>query len=125
MYLHSEELCLYTLTRNSVLRIFTPVIDAPSRLQLHGSLDRWAFLSGGVDDDDDDDDDVPSESDTLMPIFPLNRDVLCKSLPPDNAGSEVDQGRRRKLQELIEEDWELFAFIAKDGSLIVRVLTVG
>ena len=105
-----------------MLRIFAPVIDAPNRLQLQASLDRWSFLQDNFDLDDD------GDSTKTIPIFALDRDVLCKALTPINDDdltmSELDQGRRRKLEELKQEDWELFAYITNGGSLVVRVLTV-
>ncbi|KAF9514679.1 hypothetical protein BS47DRAFT_1392270 [Hydnum rufescens UP504] len=120
---NSEEACLYTTTSDSVLRIFAPVIDAPNRLQLQASLDRWSFLPHNFDSADDDL--MPSKK--PAPIFALDRDALCKSLVPlgvvNSPISALDQGRRRKLEELKEEDWELFAYVANDGSLLVRALT--
>lgn len=123
-----EEACLYTLTTDSVLRVFKPVIDAPNRLQLHASLDRWSFIPDYLQLTEDEDSD--QESFQPQPIFSLDRDVLCKTLPlshydeDDAFMSEVDQGRMRKLKELAEEDWELFGYILKDGSLVVRALAV-
>jgi hypothetical protein len=100
------------------------VIDAPNRLQLQASLDRWSFLPHNFDSTDDDS--MPSRR--PAPIFALDRDALCKSLVPmgvvDSPISALDQGRRRKLEELKEEDWELFAYVANDGTLLVRALTV-
>lgn len=143
------------MTPDSVIRIFMPVIDAPTHLQLHASLDRWAFTAGdpepssnGDDDDKEGKDDQadgattgnapPKKSDT-EPIFWLDRSAFLagigdltleddvtneKVAPTATTMSELDEGRRRKLKELVDDDWELFAFISRDGSLIVRALTV-
>ncbi len=132
---HREDNCLYTFTSDSVLRVFTPVIDAPNRLQLQAALDRWCF----IDDNDSDDDDIEKsgqfQSDNhynpgsfAFPIFPLDRDVLRQALPPREAQStstETESGHSRKLKEFAEEDWELFGFIGRNGAFMVKALTVG
>ncbi|KAF8320625.1 RAVE protein 1 C terminal-domain-containing protein [Cantharellus anzutake] len=124
---YSEERCLYTFTSDSVLRVFAPVIDVPNRLQLQAALDRWCF----TDDDGygygDTEEQSLSQSGTRdVPfIFPLDRDVLCRVLPPMGAEpmvAEEEKGGLRKLKELAEDDWELFGFVSLDGTLTVKAL---
>ncbi|KAF8323322.1 hypothetical protein DL93DRAFT_2050227 [Clavulina sp. PMI_390] len=116
---YKDEICLYTLTPDSVVRVFMTVIDAPNHLQLHASLDPWAF-SSGVDSLAE----VRKDSKSSPPpIFWLERSHFLCGVQQINGTSEADESRTRKLQELIDDDWELFGFISKDGSFVVRALT--
>lgn len=123
----SDEICLYTMTPDSVVRVFMTVIDAPNHLQLHAALDRWSFLPGHPDALSGEDDDAESSQRPPDPVFWIDRAAfLSTSLVQDTgqATSEVEQGRRRKLKDLVDDDWELFGFITRGGCLIVRALTV-
>jgi hypothetical protein len=118
------------MTSDSVVRIFMPVIDAPTHLQLHASFDRRSFTLGDpqlFSDEWDGEADHKAKP-TITPIFWLDRAAFLSGdmhydEPPGNL--EIEESRRRKLNEFMNDDWELFAYIAKDGSLIVRALTVG
>lgn len=107
-------MCLFTFTSNSVLRVFIPVIDAPNRLQLHATMDHYSFVS----------DKCLSDDEPVPPIFWLDRTALPKPPQPNDSDTPINQGRRLKFEELIHEDWELFAVIDKDGSFTVRALSV-
>lgn len=118
------------MTPDSVVRVFMPVIDSPNHLQLHAALDRWAFTAGDPEPSSSDDTDADRGSRTKSeptPIFWLDRSVFLSGsahFHETPAASELEESRRRKVKELIEDDWELFAFVSRDGSLIVRALTV-
>lgn len=129
--LNRDDICLYTMTSDSVIRIFMPVIDAPTHLQLHASLDRRSFTLGDPQSSSDDWDETyhwHKAKPSVPPIFWLDKaPFLSRGLhydePPGNP--ELGESRRRKLKKFVDDDWELFAYIAKNGSLIVRALTVG
>ena len=118
---HRPDLTLYTLTSDSTLRIFHPVLDAPQRLQLHAALDATSFLPS------------PLASDTPGSyIFPLDRQVLSQTLtsildnPPilSNNDPSDENNRRQKLEEIRDEDWDLFLRIMEDGSIVIRGVAV-
>lgn len=119
------------MTSDSVLRVFMPVIDAPTHLQLHAALDRWAFAGGEIDSSpavagEKDAGSAFSKRRANAPIFWLDRPAMLAGLPDseNDTVSEREQGRRRKLKEFVDEDWELFAFVSKYDSLTVRALSV-
>ena len=118
---HRPDLTLYTLTSDSTLRIFHPVLDAPQRLQLHAALDATSFLLS------------PLASDTPGSyIFPLDRQVLSQTLtsildnPPilSNNDPSDENNRRQKLEEIRDQDWDLFLRIMEDGSIVIRGVAV-
>lgn len=124
-----DEICLYTMTPDSVVRIFMPVIDAPNHLQLHAAIDWRSFTSatpqGTMEQQ------FSKSKTSPHPVFWLERSTFLphsSTIEDDvslNASeSEVERGRRRRLQDFAEEDWELFGFVTKQGSLVVRALTV-
>lgn len=125
------------MTSNGVVRIFMPVIDAPNRLQLHATIDPWSFsISGnGIDSPSGsasqaDLREKGSGSDCLQTnaVFWLDRSVLtnCSEArhPSDGVASDLEEGRKRKLKDLTDDDWELFGFVTHDGSLVIRTLIV-
>jgi hypothetical protein len=123
-----------------------PAIDAPTHLQHHATVDPSSFgLTKGVNlDSSSDEDDVVSQDQnevylTKRPVFWLDRTILIQQYRPDTAkeqscsedlasdaerDSEVVEGRKRKFKDLAEEDGELFGYIAANGSLVIRILTV-
>jgi len=112
------------MTSDNVTRIFMPVIDAPSHLQLHASVDRWSFQIGDPEPSRDEHDD---EADIETPIFWLDRAAfLSGDVHHHEAHNspDLEESRRRKLKEFADDDWELFAYITKNGSFVVRALTV-
>lgn len=117
-----DDLCLYTKTGDSVLRVFMPVIDDPHRLQLHTSFDRYSFVHDYLDSD-------PEDSDILALSW-LDREIMNSALialdskPMDPSTSDLEQGRRRRIRQVIEEGWDMFALLGTDGSLTVRALAV-
>lgn len=110
---HREEYILYTTTSDGALRIFQPVLDTPRHLQLHATVDPFSFL--------------PSSLVTIggSPVLPLSRETL-RSVVGNvlrNCGT-VDESQRRRLMELHEEGWDLFARILSDGSIVVQAVAV-
>lgn len=118
------------MTPDSVVRIFMPVIDAPNHLQLHATIDWRSFTSSASTDlEEKSSEPGPSVKTPPYPVFWLDRNVFLSSglLEPELESleeSEITRGQRRRLKDLAEEDWELFGFVTKHGSLVVRALTV-
>ena len=55
----------------------------------------------------------------------MDREVVCDALshslkPP----GQLDDARRRKAQEIIEEGWDLFLRVLSDGSVIITAVAV-
>ncbi|GJJ09914.1 hypothetical protein Clacol_004138 [Clathrus columnatus] len=116
---HSRpDLTLYTLTSDSVVRVFHPVLDAPQRLELHCTLDSRLFLPSPL----------ASNIDGSL-IFPLDRQVLLSSIATmtqNGDAKEVSYAFEKEAQpskrlEIIKnEEWDLFLRILKDGSILIR-----
>lgn len=118
------------MTPDSVVRVFVPVIDAPNHLQLHAAIDRRSFTSAVPQDTKEQHNSI-SDKTSLCPVFWIERSTLLSpsshikdEIPEPVSESEVETGRRRKLKDFEDEDWELFGFVTKQGSLVVRALTV-
>lgn len=112
-----DENTLLTTTADNTLRIFYPVLDAPHHLQLHATVDPYAFL--------------PSSTgmNSGSPVFWMNRTVMrsvCGNVLRDmgDVESKTDESQRRRLTELYEEGWDLFCRILDDGSIVIRAVAV-
>lgn len=113
------DIILYTVTGDSTVRIFMPVLDSPDHLQLHASLDLHSFgISRGLE---------------LAPrICWLNREAVAAALNKDFERSlegtpqeiEEEEARRSRLKHIVDEGWDLFALVSSDGTVIVRAITV-
>ncbi|TFK56949.1 hypothetical protein OE88DRAFT_1743465 [Heliocybe sulcata] len=108
-----DDLVLYTITVDSVLRIFLPVIDAPQHLQLHASIDLFSSVPFSV----------AAKSDlnlTSSSIFWLDRTVVSTALAEifKRTGKDED-GRLRRLRDIKDEGWDLFLRVLGDGSAVV------
>ncbi|KAF9015532.1 RAVE protein 1 C terminal-domain-containing protein [Cyathus striatus] len=109
-----DDLILYTVTSDSTLRIFLPVLDSPDHLQLHASLDLFSSLPYSV------------TSSYLTPsssIFWLDREIVGNVL--DNVLKQhIDQNdaKGRRIAEIKQEGWDLFLRIIDDGSVVVTAI---
>lgn len=111
---NKEEYILYTTTSDAALRIFLPVLDTPRHLQLHATIDPFSFLPSSL------------ATNHGSPVLPLSREVLRSVIgqvlrqPGDR--NSFDDSQRRRLTELYEEGWDLFARILDDGSIVIQAL---
>ncbi|EIW86859.1 hypothetical protein CONPUDRAFT_46132 [Coniophora puteana RWD-64-598 SS2] len=111
----SDDPALLTVTSDSVLRIFLPVIDEPERLQLHGALDISSLqvtLS-------------PPRLNVLEPSSQniwLDKAIILDALTALLAQSQDDDERMNRVREIIDEDWDLFLQVLEDGSLIISAV---
>ncbi|KAG8785378.1 regulator of (H+)-ATPase in vacuolar membrane, partial [Serendipita sp. 397] len=112
---NKEEYILYTTTSDSALRIFLPVLDMPQHLQLHATIDPYSFLPSSL------------ATNRGSPVMALHRDLLRIAVgnalrdPRDKRTSFTDSQRRR-LTEVYEEGWDLFARILDDGSIVIQAV---
>ncbi|KAJ7654974.1 RAVE protein 1 C terminal-domain-containing protein [Mycena polygramma] len=98
-----DDLILYTITSDSTLRIFLPVLDSPQYLQLHASLD----LSSSIPFT------IASKLSTNSNVFWLDREIN---------ETDSDHARSRRLQEIKDEGWDLFLRVLEDGSAVVTAV---
>ncbi|KAF8222144.1 WD repeat-containing protein [Tricholoma matsutake] len=106
---------LYTVTKDSVLRIFLPVLDAPQLLQLHASLDLFSSLpfpiaSGHLES-------------SYSAVFWMDREVLGNTLNYILSTRSKDQdAQSRRIAEIKQEGWDLFLRVLGDGSIVVTAV---
>jgi len=109
----SDDMILYTITSDSTLRIFFPVLDSPQHLQLHSSLDMYSALPSHMTLDL-----VPSSSQ----IFCLDREVISNAM--QKISGTQDDSSTQRVREIIEGAWELFLRALPDGSVVITAVTV-
>ncbi|KAL0951404.1 hypothetical protein HGRIS_008099 [Hohenbuehelia grisea] len=111
-----DDLILYTITSDSTLRIFLPVLDAPQHLQLHASIDLFSSIPYSVASK------YPNLSDSA--IFPLDREVIDGGLTAGlkDLSDHEEDARTRRLKDIMDEGWDLFMRVMVDGSVIVTAI---
>ncbi|KAF9029279.1 WD repeat-containing protein [Hymenopellis radicata] len=103
----SDNLILYTVTSDSTLRVFFPVLDSPQHLQLHASIDLFSAS-------------IPTPDPRPSTVFIMDREVIGRAF--ENISAEQDTARTRRIQEIKEEGWDLFLRVLGDGSVVVTAL---
>ncbi|KAJ7076559.1 RAVE protein 1 C terminal-domain-containing protein [Mycena belliarum] len=108
-----DDLILYTITSDSTLRIFLPVLDSPQYLQLHASLDLFSSIPFSIS----------SRLSTSSAIFWLDRQIIGDSISAALKNeTDLDEARIRRLQEIKDEGWDLFLRVLEDGSAVVTAV---
>jgi len=118
MYLTSsrDDLVLYTITTDSTLRVFLPVLDSPHTLQLHAFLDLSSVLLSSTS---------VMSCQSISNVFWLDRELIdatLKHLLKTYTGD--DDVRVRVLRDIINEGWDLFLRVLDDGSIVPSSLAV-
>ncbi|KAG9128028.1 regulator of (H+)-ATPase in vacuolar membrane [Ceratobasidium sp. 392] len=116
--LHRSEIILYTITVDSTVRIFVPVLDSPDHLQLHASIDLHAFS-------------ISRDVGIVSKICWLDRNAVAAALNDDcqkvlegtPQDQEEESARRNRLKVIVDEGWDLFAVVTGDGTVVVRAVT--
>ncbi|CAK5280165.1 unnamed protein product [Mycena citricolor] len=108
-----DDLILYTITTDSTLRIFLPVLDSPEHLQLHASLDLFSSIPFSITGK------MPASSS----IFWLDRQMVdrCLSVASDESNAQ-ENPRIRRMKEIKDEGWDLFLRIVDDGSAVITAV---
>ncbi|KAF7306783.1 WD repeat protein [Mycena indigotica] len=105
-----DDLILYTITSDSTLRIFFPVLDSPQCLQLHLSLDLFSSMPSSV-------------VSRLSRIFWLDRAIMDSSINHILRNEpETDSARVKRLLEIQQEGWDLFLRVLEDGSVTISAV---
>jgi hypothetical protein len=115
-------MALFTVTSDSTLRIYMPVIDSPQRLQLHASLDLYSCLPYPVISSL-----IPAGQEQSPPSSIVWLDhqathAVIKKLLEGSTDQEATEFKR--LQQLREGDWDLFLRVLPDGSLALTSVAV-
>ncbi|KAI5897900.1 uncharacterized protein SCHCODRAFT_02565349 [Schizophyllum commune H4-8] len=108
-----DDLILYTVTADAVLRVFVPVLDAPQSLQLHASLDLYSSVPFSV---------ASMYSSSPTSVFCLNRSALEQALERIVESAPPHAEHHHRLREMKEEAWDLFLRAMPDGSLVVSAI---
>jgi hypothetical protein len=106
-------LILYSVTLDSVLRIFIPILDSPEYLQLHASLDLFSALPFHV---------ALTHAESHSSIFWLDRQTVGVVL--DHILGESREAENRRIKEIKDEGWDLFLRVLGDGSIVVTAVAV-
>ncbi|KAG6832276.1 hypothetical protein H0H92_003509 [Tricholoma furcatifolium] len=109
-----DELMLYTVTTDSTIRIFLPVLDAPQQLQLHASLDIFSALPFSVASYHLDQ--------AASTAFWLDNDVVGNALSETLKKWPEENARRKRIQEIKDECWDIFLHVLGDGSVVVSAV---
>ncbi|KAG2154690.1 RAVE protein 1 C terminal-domain-containing protein [Suillus clintonianus] len=112
----SDDPALYTITSDSTLRIFLPVIDAPHRLQLHASLDLFSSLPFLVAAK------LGSHPRKSTVVW-LDKEVVRRTIKAVLALTTEDASPQvKRLREIDDEGWDLFVRALGDGSMLVSAV---
>lgn len=110
-----DDLIFYTITSDTTLRIFLPVLDSPEYLQLHAAIDPFSSLPYSA----------VSQVNSASSVFWLDRiiveKVIIKILADRN---QADDARNRRIREIEEGGWDLFLRILDDCSVVVTAVAV-
>ncbi|KLO15044.1 hypothetical protein SCHPADRAFT_871712 [Schizopora paradoxa] len=111
-----DDLVLFTITIDSTLRIFLPVLDTPHFLQLHATLDHYSLMPGAPDD---------HQKNSTSNIFWLHDDTLegvFSAILESHASSSIEDTQLRRIKEMHDGGWDCFARVLNDGSVVVRAV---
>lgn len=113
-----DDLILYTITSDSTLRIFLPILDSPQHVQLHATLDLFSSLPPTVLSQ-------TSSNSADSSVFWLDREIIGDALT--HAVRDVpdaEDAKSRRARDIKEAGWDLFLRVFSDGSLVVRAVAV-
>ncbi|KAE9408257.1 WD repeat-containing protein [Gymnopus androsaceus JB14] len=106
-----DDLILYTITSDSTLRIFFPVLDSPQHLQLHAAIDLYSSIPSSLDS-------TPSSN-----VFWLDREVISQSLERIlGKDLEIDDVKTRRLRDIKDEGWDLFLRVVENGGIVLTAV---
>ncbi|KAJ3966484.1 RAVE protein 1 C terminal-domain-containing protein [Lentinula raphanica] len=110
-----DDLILYTITTDSTLRIYLPVLDSPQYVQLHAALDFYSSVPSSLTNNLTR---TPSSA-----IFWLDGEILNENLARLlTRGFNLDDAKSRTIRDIQEEGWDLFLRVVGDGGLILTAV---
>lgn len=116
MRFSSDDLILYTITSDSTLRIYFPVLDSPQYVQLHAAIDLYSSISPSL---------ATASVKTSSAVFWLDRQVISQTLEKLlNQDPDLDDVKTRTLRDIQEEGWDLFLRVIEDGCLVLTAVAV-
>jgi hypothetical protein len=113
---------LYTITTNSVFRIYAPVIDDPTWFQLLSSLDGRAFSTSASAKGKD----PASLHGTLVPLDArVIQSALQRELVHQKSGGlKISAHAQKLLTGLQGEEGDVIAWFGRDGTVSFRSIVV-
>ncbi|GAW06008.1 wd repeat protein [Lentinula edodes] len=109
-----DDLILYTITSDSTLRIYFPVLDSPQYVQLHAAIDLYSSISPSL---------ATASVKTSSAVFWLDRQVISQTLEKLlNQDPDLDDVKTRTLRDIQEEGWDLFLRVIEDGCLVLTAV---
>ncbi|XP_006454653.1 hypothetical protein AGABI2DRAFT_198048 [Agaricus bisporus var. bisporus H97] len=105
-----DDLILYTITSDSALRIFLPVLDSPRTVQLHACLDLFSSLPFSF----------ASKCPDTSSVFWLDQAqiyTVCEHLLKIH--THTDDPQTRLIKDIVNEKWDLFIRVLTDGSVLL------
>ncbi|KAF8898903.1 RAVE protein 1 C terminal-domain-containing protein [Infundibulicybe gibba] len=108
-----DDLTMYTITSDSTLRIFLPVLDLPQHLQLHAALDLYSIVPCSSK--------YPDQVESS--VFWLDGEFTKNSFDAILAHqNDQEDACRRRIREIKEEGWDLFLRVLADRSIIITAV---
>ncbi|KAF9244559.1 RAVE protein 1 C terminal-domain-containing protein [Melanogaster broomeanus] len=105
----SDDPTLFTITSDSALRVFIPVVDSAHRLQLHLTIDPFTSLTSPAASQ------LPTHVESK--VMWLDREVIGPDIKSVLTASAVP-----RLREVKEGEWDLFLRVFADGSLLLSAV---
>ncbi|KAF9229125.1 hypothetical protein BS17DRAFT_4921 [Gyrodon lividus] len=110
----SDDPALFTVTSDSALRIFLPVVDSAHRLQLHLTIDLFTSLTFPLASEFT----THSESKIIW----LDREVIGPAIKAALIASVTNGIAMSTSQKVEDEDWDFFLRVLADGSLLLSAV---
>ncbi|KAJ3750593.1 RAVE protein 1 C terminal-domain-containing protein [Lentinula detonsa] len=110
-----DDSILYTITSDSTLRIYLPVLDSPQHVQLHIAIDIFSSIPPSLA--------INLTRTPSSAVFWLDRQVISQTLEKLSARvSSLDDVESRTIRDIQEEGWDLFLRVIEDGGLVLTAV---
>jgi hypothetical protein len=119
----SDDAHLYTVTMDTVLRVYSPVLDDPLWFQLLSSLDSKAFSQTVQEEWTTPKGKTPETSSTGT-FWVMDSEILRQGLAAELAHRQGDQQTRKTMQGLEAEESDVVVWLAPDGRMAMRSIVV-
>lgn len=125
----SGDAVLYTITTNTVFRIYSPVLDDPTWFQLLSSIDHRAFRSGNTGQSPAGKGKGKDEEIYFGRIWPLDAEILraglLDALSDSKEGNVKPSAMTRKILEgLATDESDVLLYTDRSGTISLRSIVV-
>ena len=118
---------LYTITTDTVFRVYSPVLDDPTWFQLLSTLDARSFRQRSISSSSKgkNSSPQPSSGGTIIPLdAETARKVVDNELQKAKGSKPANADLSRKLQALQGEEVDLVLWIGNDGAVALSSILV-